>query len=55
MSQKAKEIREEADSPGIYSDVLKRNKGGIAKKKKVKKKKPRGVGIASRGYGKAMR
>ena len=29
-------------------------KGGIAKKK-TKKKKPRGVGIASRGYGKAMR
>tara|TARA_R110002050_G_scaffold153886_2_gene281641 strand:+ start:8620 stop:9081 length:462 start_codon:yes stop_codon:yes gene_type:complete len=54
LSQKAKEIREEADSPGIYSDVLKRNKGGIAKKK-TKKKKPRGVGIASRGYGKAMK
>lgn len=28
--------------------------GGIAKKK-TKKKKPRGVGIASRGYGKAMK
>jgi len=55
MSQKAKKIREEADSPGIYSDILERNKGGIAKKKKAKKKKPRGVGIASRGYGKAMK
>ena len=50
MSKKAKEIREEAGSPGIYSDILKRNKGSTAKKKR-----PRGVGIASRGYGKAMR
>tara|TARA_R110002020_G_scaffold69417_3_gene180668 strand:- start:1329 stop:1562 length:234 start_codon:yes stop_codon:yes gene_type:complete len=31
------------------------NKGGSIKKKKAKKKKPRGVGIASRGYGKAMK
>lgn len=31
-----------------------KNKGSSAKKK-TKKKKPRGVGIASRGYGKAMR
>jgi hypothetical protein len=28
---------------------------GSSAKKKTKKKKPRGVGIASRGYGKAMR
>tara|TARA_R110000765_G_scaffold418277_1_gene521640 strand:- start:328 stop:666 length:339 start_codon:yes stop_codon:yes gene_type:complete len=32
-----------------------KNSKGSSAKKKTKKKKPKGVGIASRGYGKAMK
>ena len=31
------------------------NKGGVASKSKSRRSKPRGVGAAKRGYGKAMR
>jgi hypothetical protein len=34
---------------------IEKNSKGSSAKKKTKKKKPRGVGIASRGYGKAMK
>jgi hypothetical protein len=60
LSSEAWKIREELDPVRVTSDILKRNKGGMTKKyyskgSTVKKKRPRGVGIASRGYGKAMR
>tara|TARA_R110000796_G_scaffold1852_3_gene7537 strand:- start:666 stop:1028 length:363 start_codon:yes stop_codon:yes gene_type:complete len=47
-----------------FLEIIRKNKGGMTKKyyskgstakKKTKKKRPRGVGIASRGYGKAMK
>ena len=40
------------DGPPIPIDEFAK---GSSAKKKTKKKRPRGVGIASRGYGKAMR
>ena len=51
------EDRIESDQGALRNNYGKeyfKNKGSSAKKK-TKKKKPRGVGIASRGYGKAMR
>jgi hypothetical protein len=49
-SQVSKDIRKEAGGTNVLENIVERNKGSTAKKKR-----PRGVGIASRGYGKAMK
>ena len=45
LSSEARKLRQKLDPVRVTSDILKRNKGGIAKKK-TKKKKPRGWGKA---------
>ena len=49
-SQVSKDIRKEAGGTNVLENIVERNEGSTAKKKR-----PRGVGIASRGYGKAMK
>ena len=54
LEQKQKELKEAIEES---KKTTKHNKGGIVKTKKKKKKmkKPRGVGAALRGYGKACK
>ena len=59
-SQVSKDIREKTGGTNTRENIIERKKGGMTKKyyskgSTAKKKRPRGVGIASRGYGKAMR